>query len=83
MAIAKKACLLCGAAETAQGALKTGNQEATIVIAGKPDGFLGVIPYTTSQVAARVCTRCGHIALFARNAQDLLSMGPGDEEDAP
>lgn len=66
-------CPVCGG-ETAKGTLKAGNQEAAIVIAGKPDGFLGVIPYTTSQISARVCTRCGHIALFARNMQDLLRM---------
>jgi hypothetical protein len=79
------ACALCGG-ETTKGVLKTGNHEANVVIAGKPDGFLGVVPYTTSQVAARVCTRCGHIALFARNLQDLLRMdggdGGGDGDDA-
>jgi hypothetical protein len=68
---AKAMCGLCGG-ETAKGTLKAGNHEAQIVIAGKPDGFLGVIPYTTSQVAARVCTACGHIDLYARNLQDLL-----------
>lgn len=72
-------CPLCSG-ETAKGTLKAGNQEAAIVIAGKPDGFLGVIPYTTSQVAARVCTRCGHIALFARNMQDLLRMDDAADE---
>lgn len=71
---AKKACRICGG-ELTTGKLKTGNQDAAIVIAGKPDGFLGVIPYTTAQVTARVCTQCGHIDLYARNAQDLLSMG--------
>ena len=73
------ACPQCGG-ETAKGTLKAGNQEATIVIAGKPDGFLGVIPYTTSQIAARVCTRCGHIGLFARNMQDLLSIDSSGDE---
>jgi hypothetical protein len=69
----KKACRLCGG-EVTRGTLRTGNQEANLVIAGKPDGFLGVIPYTTAQVTARVCRACGHVELFARNAQDLLAM---------
>ena len=68
-----KPCRLCGS-ETAKGTLKTGNQEATVVVAGKPDGFLGVIPYTTAQVSARVCKSCGYIELYARNLHDLLSM---------
>lgn len=71
-----KTCRLCGG-ELTTGRVKAGNQEAQIVIAGKPDGFLGVIPYTTAQVSARVCTACGHIDLYARNAQDLLSLGGG------
>ena len=58
----------------ARGALKAGNQETHIVIAGKPDGFLGVIPYRTSPVGARVCTACGHIELFARDLQDILNV---------
>ena len=66
-----KACSRCGG-KTTTGTLKAGNQEATIVIAGEPDGFLGVIPYTTSQVAARVCTNCGLIEMYARNVRDLL-----------
>ena len=70
----KNVCPFCGG-ETARGVLKTGNQEAQVVIAGKPDGFLGVVPYKTAQVAAQVCTRCGHIGLFARNLESLLSMG--------
>ena len=70
---AARTCPLCGG-ETAKGVLKTGNQEASVVIAGKPDAFLGVIPYATSQVAARVCTSCGHIALFAKSLESLLSM---------
>ena len=41
---AKKSCPQCGG-ELTRGTLKTGNQEANIIIAGKPDGFLGVIPY--------------------------------------
>lgn len=73
------ACPLCGG-ETTKGTLKAGNSEAQIVIAGKPDGFLGVVPYTTSQVSARVCRDCGHIGLFARNMQDLLSMDAADDE---
>ena len=70
---AGRTCPLCGG-ETAKGVLKTGNHEANVVIAGKPDPFLGVVPYTTSQVTARVCTACGHIALFARSLESLLSM---------
>lgn len=69
----KKQCRICGG-EIAKGTLKTGNQEANIVIAGKPDGFLGVIPYTTAQISARVCTACGHIDLYARNVQDILKV---------
>lgn len=70
---AGRVCPLCGG-ETAKGVLKTGNHDASVVIAGKPDSFLGVVPYTTSQVAARVCMSCGHIALFARNLESLLTM---------
>ena len=66
-------CHLCGG-ETAKGVLKTGNHEANVVIAGKADGFLGVVPYTNSQVAVRVCGQCGHIALFARDVESLLDM---------
>lgn len=68
-----QACPLCGA-KTAKAAFKTGNQEASVVIAGKPDGFLGVVPYTTSPVTARVCTSCGHIALWAEGLESLLRM---------
>jgi hypothetical protein len=68
---ARKICRLCGG-ELTKGTLKSGNHEANIIIAGKPDGFLGVIPYTTSQISARVCLDCGHIELYARNFQDLL-----------
>jgi hypothetical protein len=74
----KKTCPQCGG-EITTGALKSGNQEASIVIAGKPDGFLGVIPYTTSKVAARVCTDCGYIALYARNLEDLLRLDADEE----
>jgi ribosomal protein L40E len=70
-------CGRCGG-ETAQGTLKAGNQEATIVIAGEPDGFLGVIPYTTSQVGARVCRKCGMIEIYARNVRDLLRIDGDD-----
>jgi hypothetical protein len=73
----QKTCRVCGG-ETAKATLKAGNQEANLVIAGKPDGFLGVIPYTTSQVAARVCTSCGHVDLYARNLQDLLRVEGND-----
>lgn len=72
------ACRVCGS-ETAKGTLKAGNNEAQIVIAGKPDGFLGVVPYTTSQVAARVCTSCGYIELYARNLQDILRVETDSE----
>ena len=61
----------------ASGTLKTGNTAASIVIAGKPDGFLGVVPYTTAQVEARVCLACGHIVLFAKSLDRLLQMGTG------
>lgn len=73
----KNRCPQCGG-ETTKGMLKSGNHEANIVIAGKPDGFLGVVPYTTSPVSARVCTACGYIALYARNLQDLLRLEDGD-----
>ncbi len=72
----RKQCSVC-AGETAKGTLKTGNQEATVVIAGKPDGFLGVIPYTTAQISVRVCTVCGHIELYARNVQEILKVEGG------
>lgn len=54
--------------------LKSGNQEASIVIAGKADEFLGVVPYTTSKVGARVCMACGAIELYAQNLEDLLQI---------
>jgi len=69
-----KICPNCRGSLTT-GKLKTGNQEAQIVIAGKPDGFLGVVPFTTAQISAQVCTGCGRIELYARNANDLLSIG--------
>ena len=72
-----KQCPLCGG-ETARGVLKSGNHEASVVIAGKPDPFLGVVPYKTSPITVRVCQSCGHIALFARNLESLLSMGGDD-----
>lgn len=74
----KKVCRLCGG-EMAKGTLRAGNQEANIVVAGKPDGFLGVIPFTTSQIAARVCRNCGNIELFARNSQDILAVESDNE----
>lgn len=67
-------CAKCGG-ETARATVKAGNQEATLVIAGKPDGFLGVIPYTMAQIAAYVCGECGFVEFYARNVQDLLSVG--------
>ncbi len=66
-------CARCGG-EMASGTLKMGNAAASIVIAGKPDAFLGVVPYTTAQVEARVCLACGHIALFAKSLDRLLRM---------
>jgi len=66
-------CPLCGG-ETMHGVLKAGNQSANVVVAGKPDDFLGVVPYTTSPVEVRVCAGCGHIALFAKNPESLLQM---------
>lgn len=72
------ACRMCGG-ETAKATLKAGNNEAQVVIAGKPDGFLGVVPYTTSQVSARVCTSCGYIELYARNLQDILRVETDSE----
>jgi hypothetical protein len=71
-------CRGCGG-ETAKGTLKAGNQEASVVIAGKPDGFLGVIPYSTSQITVRVCLSCGLIDTYARNVRDLL---PFDDDTA-
>ena len=71
-----KTCVQCGG-EMASGTLKTGNAAASIVIAGKPDAFLGVVPYTTAQVEARVCLACGHIVLFAKSLDRLLQMGAG------
>lgn len=71
MAESKERCRLCNG-ETTVGKLQSGNQDARIVIAGKPDGFLGVIPWTTSGVKARVCRDCGHIDLFARDLTELL-----------
>ena len=73
-------CPRCGG-ETAHGTLKSGNHEAQVVITGKPDGFLGVIPYQTSPVAVRVCTTCGHIDLYARNLQDILTVAQDDGSD--
>ena len=70
----KRPCPLCGG-ETTGGVLKSGNHEASVVIAGKPDPFLGVVPYKTSQIAVRVCQDCGHIALFAKSLESLLAMG--------
>jgi len=66
-------CPLCGG-ETMRGVLKAGNQSASVVVAGKPDDFLGVVPYTTSPVEVRVCAACGHIALFAKSLESLLQM---------
>lgn len=77
------ACAHCGG-PMVRGTLKAGNTVPTIVVAGVPDDFLGVVPYTTSPVEARVCTACGHIALFATSLDRVLQMGGGgDEESAP
>ena len=75
-----KTCAWCDG-EMASGTLKTGNIAASIVIAGKPDAFLGVVPYTTSPVEVRVCLACGHIALFAKSLERLLQMGGGAAND--
>lgn len=64
-------CARCGS-PTATGTLKAGREEATVIIAGEPDGFLGVVPYTASPVGVRVCKTCGHIDLYARALRDLL-----------
>lgn len=69
----KEKCRLCGG-DVTMGKLQAGNADARIVIAGKPDGFLGVTPWTASTVRARVCRACGHIELFARDLQDLLAI---------
>jgi predicted nucleic-acid-binding Zn-ribbon protein len=73
-------CPRCGG-ETAKATLKAGDREATVVVAGKPDGFLGVVPYTTSPVGARVCRACGHIELYARDLRDLLAIDAADGSD--
>ena len=65
-------CLHCGSDDLATGTLKPGNADAQIIIAGEPDGFLGVVPYTTSPVAATVCRACGFIMLRAKRLTDLL-----------
>ena len=64
---------------TSREALMKGNDEGVVVVAGKPDGFLGVIPFTTSQILARVCRSCGNIELFARNSQDILAVESDNE----
>lgn len=65
----------------ASGTLKMGNTAVRIVIAGKPDAFLGVVPYTTAPIEARVCLACGYIALFAQSLDRLLQMGGGATND--
>ena len=76
-----KTCPNCGGQDITTGTLKVGNGEAQVVIAGKPDGFLGVIPYTTSPIQVKVCRSCGYLTLFARKLTDLLSIEP-DSDDA-
>jgi hypothetical protein len=71
-------CHHCGGADLAAATVKAGNSDAQIVIAGKPDGFLGVVPYTTSPIRAYVCRSCGYTMLFARQLTDLLAIDPDD-----
>ncbi len=75
-------CPACHSSDLATGTLNTGKQSATIVIAGEPDGFLGVVPYSTAPVDARVCRTCGHIALFARSLETLLQMDAGSRRSS-
>ena len=80
-AAAAPRCPACGGGDLATGTLKNGNQSATVVIAGEPDGFLGVVPYSTAPVDARVCRTCGHVALFARSLEALLQMDAGSSRN--
>ncbi len=68
------ACRACGGA-TALAKVQSGNQDLRVVIAGKPDGFLGVVPWTASGLRARVCRACGHVDLVAKDLTDLLPGG--------
>ncbi len=69
-----KKCLNCGSGDIAGATLKAGNADAQIVIAGEPDGFLGVVPYTKSPIQAYVCRDCGYTMLFAEQMSDLLTV---------
>ena len=71
-----KRCGHCGGSDLADAVFKAGNADAQVVIAGTPDGFLGVVPYTKSPVRAVVCRDCGYIALFATQLTDLLAVEP-------
>lgn len=74
-------CLHCGGADLASASLKSGNADAQIVIAGKPDGFLGVTPYTKSPIRATVCRDCGYTMLFATQMTDLLAVEATEPSD--
>lgn len=71
-----QSCPLCGGRDITTGKLKVGNGDAQVVIAGKPDGFLGVIPYTTSPVRVNICRSCGYMMLYAQQLTDLLAIEP-------
>lgn len=73
-------CHHCGGSDLASAAVKVGNGDAQIVIAGKKDGFLGVVPYTTSPIRAYVCRSCGYTMLFARQLTDLLAIDPDNQD---
>ncbi len=69
-------CHHCGGSDLAAGTLQSGNVDARVVIAGHPDGFLDVIPYTKSPIRAVVCRSCGYTMLFATQLTDLLAIEP-------
>ncbi|MBC8142961.1 MAG: hypothetical protein H7Y38_16175 [Armatimonadetes bacterium] len=77
-----KRCGHCGGADLASASLKAGNADAQIVIAGHPDGFLGVIPYTKSPIRAYVCRDCGYTMLFAEQMTDLLALNAQSDTKA-
>ncbi len=79
MAATTDRCHHCGGADLAAATVKVGGGDTRIVIAGKPDGFLGVIPYTTSPLQAYVCRACGYTMLFATQLTDLLALEPDDK----
>ena len=73
-------CPQCGGSDLASATFQAG-ADARVVIAGQPDGFLGVVPYTKSPVRAVVCRGCGYIMLFATQLSDLLALEPDGEND--